>query len=276
MLTIGEFAKMCGTTVQTLHVYDRKDILKPVAVGEQGYRYYDPIQVYLFHTIVYMKRCGLSLKEISDHLHESTVADFFLRDSEQYVLRQIEELQQTLRHVRATQYFFEQIFGEGTEVDPMLIDIFEDVLCLATKLPRPAAADSDEFSRFFADHLERYRNDPRWPTYPMAFVVATEGTTANKFLVSHVMCLPYPERPLPKRREGSGKYYTVAKGQYVLTRYSGPSKIPLENLMRMHRFVRRGGLRVCGDSVVITMVSGVNSEDAEQYACAVLMPVEKK
>lgn len=64
-LSIGEMARMNGTTVPTLRLYDRLGLLKPRHVDEEsGYRYYDIKQNARFDMIQYMKELGMALKEI--------------------------------------------------------------------------------------------------------------------------------------------------------------------------------------------------------------------
>ncbi|HET9160675.1 MAG TPA: MerR family transcriptional regulator, partial [Caulobacteraceae bacterium] len=38
--TVKQLAKLSGVSVRTLHHYDEIGLLKPAAVGENGYRYY--------------------------------------------------------------------------------------------------------------------------------------------------------------------------------------------------------------------------------------------
>ena len=63
-ITTGQFAKLCGTTKETLFHYDRTGILKPAYVGENGYRYYTAVQFYDFDLIQTMKYTGSSLEDI--------------------------------------------------------------------------------------------------------------------------------------------------------------------------------------------------------------------
>ena len=45
MITIKEFASLCGCSAQTLRYYDRIDLLKPVKVDPwSAYRYYNKSQ----------------------------------------------------------------------------------------------------------------------------------------------------------------------------------------------------------------------------------------
>lgn len=62
--SIGEFARLSGTTRDSLIHYDNIGLLKPARVGENGYRYYVLMQVYQVKWIQYMQRLGLRLHDI--------------------------------------------------------------------------------------------------------------------------------------------------------------------------------------------------------------------
>ena len=70
MLSISEFAKLCGTTVKTLRFYDSKGLLPADYVSqENGYRYYRRTTLIEFQKISALKEAGFSLQEIKDQLH---------------------------------------------------------------------------------------------------------------------------------------------------------------------------------------------------------------
>lgn len=63
-LTIGKVAKLANVNIQTLRYYERREILKPLARRESGYRVYDNEAV---RTVKFIKRAqnlGFSLEEI--------------------------------------------------------------------------------------------------------------------------------------------------------------------------------------------------------------------
>lgn len=66
-LSIGKMASLNNTTIQTLRLYDKMGILKPIFINEEtGYRYYDIKQCAKLDMIQYMKATGMELKEIKD------------------------------------------------------------------------------------------------------------------------------------------------------------------------------------------------------------------
>lgn len=64
-LQIGEFSKLCGVTVKTLHHYEKMGLITPLRVDEwTGYRYYGVAQLQTMETIRRFKELGFSLEEI--------------------------------------------------------------------------------------------------------------------------------------------------------------------------------------------------------------------
>ena len=60
----GEFAELCQTTKNTLIHYDHVGVLKPTEVGENGYRYYRPNDLFRFKTVRALTDAGFTLQEV--------------------------------------------------------------------------------------------------------------------------------------------------------------------------------------------------------------------
>ncbi len=66
LLKIGELASMAGISVKAMHVYEEKNILKPVYVDDaSGYRYYRADQLSILESLLALQDMGFSLSEIS-------------------------------------------------------------------------------------------------------------------------------------------------------------------------------------------------------------------
>lgn len=65
MLSIKNFAKLCGCSTQTLRYYDRSDLLKPIFIGKDNrYRFYSESQITEFQKIKDLQAIGCSISEI--------------------------------------------------------------------------------------------------------------------------------------------------------------------------------------------------------------------
>jgi DNA-binding transcriptional MerR regulator len=71
MLKIGEFARLNGISIATLHYYDRCGLLKPLSIDpETGYRYYSLDQLPRLNRILALKDLGFPLDQVAQLLAE--------------------------------------------------------------------------------------------------------------------------------------------------------------------------------------------------------------
>lgn len=71
LLKIGEFSKLCHTSIKTLRYYEEKGLLIPAQIDAwTGYRFYRIDQVIQLSHILHLKSLGLSLNEIYDVLNQ--------------------------------------------------------------------------------------------------------------------------------------------------------------------------------------------------------------
>ena len=100
MMTIREFASLCGCNTQTLRYYDKIDLLKPIKVDPwSGYRYYAKSQAVDFVKIKNFQAADFSISEIKSLLTmtDSQVYDAFNRKILQQTkkLERIKKIQQS-------------------------------------------------------------------------------------------------------------------------------------------------------------------------------------
>ena len=68
MFQIGELAKRCGVSTDTLRFYEKNGLIIPAGRSESGYRFYDEGNQKQVHFILKAKEVGLSLEEIKELL----------------------------------------------------------------------------------------------------------------------------------------------------------------------------------------------------------------
>lgn len=101
MLTIGEFSRLSRVTPRMLRHYDALGLLRPEAVGENGYRYYRQEQLSDLVRIQWLKGYGFSLGEIGEllgldngrlarRLRERRAALYQKLDAQRALIHQIE------------------------------------------------------------------------------------------------------------------------------------------------------------------------------------------
>ena len=100
MMTIKEFASLCGCNMQTLRYYDKIDLLKPVRVDQwSGYRYYAKAQAVDFVKIKNLQSADFTIDEIKRLLtmsDQQVYEAFDLKIAEQtQKLERIKRIQQS-------------------------------------------------------------------------------------------------------------------------------------------------------------------------------------
>lgn len=71
MFRIGEFSKLAKVTVKTIRYYDEVDLLKPIFVDDNGYRYYKTEQLNDLIEIIELRNLGISIADIKTYLSSS-------------------------------------------------------------------------------------------------------------------------------------------------------------------------------------------------------------
>ena len=93
-LSAGEFARICGTTRDTLRYYEKQKVLIPWKNRENGYHYYSYAQIGSFYFISTLRSAGLSIREIRDQLSTANASGFL-----PYIHMQIDVLKQQRREL---------------------------------------------------------------------------------------------------------------------------------------------------------------------------------
>jgi DNA-binding transcriptional MerR regulator len=62
--TVKQLANLAGVSRRTLHYYDELGLLRPAALGDNGYRHYGESEVLRLQQILFYRELGLSLEEI--------------------------------------------------------------------------------------------------------------------------------------------------------------------------------------------------------------------
>lgn len=98
LFTIGQFAALHEINKKTLMWYDEIDLLKPVCIKENGYRYYSYEQSAKLETILMLRELNVSLEEIKKFIDHRTIDSF-----ECLLQEKITELNKTISHLKSIQ-----------------------------------------------------------------------------------------------------------------------------------------------------------------------------
>lgn len=103
LFTIGRFAKLHDINKKTLMWYDEIGLLKPAAVGENGYRYYTYQQSHILEIILMLRELNVSIPDIRRFLDNRSAESL-----EKLFSDQTESLGKTIRHLEMLQKSLEK------------------------------------------------------------------------------------------------------------------------------------------------------------------------
>jgi DNA-binding transcriptional MerR regulator len=121
--TISEFAKLRGTTSETLRHYDRIGLLKPDVIDKNnGYRYYSITQYEKLGTIKELRQLGISLDHIKNYFENRNLdktRDVLIGALED-VENQMNELSEIESALKKKLKFLEMIMKSKEEFTPVI------------------------------------------------------------------------------------------------------------------------------------------------------------
>lgn len=164
MISIGQMAKYCQTSIQTLRLYDKKGLLTPAAVDPQThYRYYQPEQIFQFNLIKYLQSTNSSLQEIKAIMTDNSVnlTDFW-QEQERKIQHQIEEQQRKLVIARFQQRQLSNlaVMQAHLEKPPYIKEIHKVIGCVPVTGPLGPTAVPDQAVAALDHQLLGHRQIP--------------------------------------------------------------------------------------------------------------------
>ncbi|UJW59539.1 MerR family transcriptional regulator [Bacillus sp. A116_S68] len=127
-MTIGQFAKLVGSTVRTLRYYDKIELLTPKKYNNNGRKVYTRLDWELFQQIMILKHFGLSLKEIKEQMTNQKLKNReLLQVQKQLIEKKLAELNDKLEVITRMErlYNLEGISEEElNEFAFIMLDLF--------------------------------------------------------------------------------------------------------------------------------------------------------
>lgn len=264
--TSGEFAKICVTTKETLRHYDEVGILRPAFIGENGYRYYTTGQFFDYDLILTLKEAGCSLLEIKNYMEHYEAQDFLAVMKEkakqlEEEKRKIESMQKLLQYsIESTEYALTEEYYK-----PRLVKCEEEYLIIIKVDHAETQTFSEEVARI-REHFLHLDSRDLWEEYSIGSIILRETLEQGKCYESY-----YYTR-IHSRREDE-RLWVKPAGQYVTMLHKGRySQLP-QSYEIMKEFIRKHGLRICGNSYEYDMVSYLATQKAEDYIIQISIEV---
>ena len=159
-ITIGQFAKLVGSTVRTLRYYDKIELLTPKNYNENGRKVYTRLDWEHFQQIMVLKHFGLSLTEIKKQITNETLKN---RDLLLVQKQLIEKKQAELNDILEVIARMERLYSmEGTSEEDL-----DEFTFIMLDLFKREKNQIQAFENYFIDDMQTIKeikllNDPEY------------------------------------------------------------------------------------------------------------------
>ena len=237
----GEFARLCGTTKETLRHYNNIGLLKPAKVTENGYQFYSAFQFYDFYFISTFKGTGMHLKELEEKLTETDERAFCdtLRHQLKKIQAEKKELIKKEKLLKRTIDKFDYLY-EGDRVGSIELYEMEEEYYIAT--PVNGDADDDRvWMETLKNHLDYCRRGNLNEEYQLTYCWNMEDMQArNTGKGGSIMSqLAEPADDPRFKKKPAGTYACILFREYDFS--SG-------QMEKVKEEIRKRGLKICGDA----------------------------
>lgn len=273
-LTTGEFAKLCGTTKETLFHYDEIGILKPVHLGENRYRYYTPAQFFDYDLIQMMKYTGSSLSDIKwyfSHYNTSYFLEIFRKKQEE-IARKRQELEEISRFLSDTIKMTENALDDV--YDRPEVKYEEEELLLITQIIPPEGENIHSVARRMGEHMKKCEKFGLKNRAVFGSIISKSnvlsGCQEENAYFSRI-----PEGTKWSEKLGSENLRIKPAGYYAEVNHKGDYSTFGQGLKCLIDYIEKEELEIIGDGYTYDMISYLAGGEGDTYVVKIMIPIRR-
>lgn len=257
LLSIGQFAKLCETTTDTLIHYDNLNLLSPAQISETNRRLYDITQYYNFRTIQLLAEAGMPLNTIKEIL-ENGSTDLLLaalKDKERELKQNLLYLQGTIMHIDDMQ-ILSSVTDETSTIQPVIYMQNKPQNMFAT-LVHDKPSDSKELAAIIKNHIDACKKESVYP-FPIGYVIKKESPwlkNNKSFLMTSAL------------RTGMSDNRTLVQsaGQYAAILHKGSFDSITDSIQLLKQYISEHSFRILSDTYITFYNNHLLSKQDEMY-----------
>lgn len=249
LIRISEMARMCGISRQTLILYDKNGLLKPVFVSATGYRYYSVDQLPYLRHICLLKSLGVTLAELNAYLHEVSPDDrperaAELLDSRAADIReQVDKLRRQAAEVNQLGRLLRHAPTRERNVDVPYVEWIEERRAIFVPFPTEQM-DSTKLHTTLMEAWRKLLDAGMIPSQGFGSLIRTEAISTLTPLkgAGSIVLVPH------EQEVRGATVVTLPAGEYA-TMYNFSMPYDLEPDRRLLAWVKEQGMESQGDIV---------------------------
>ena len=263
--TTGEFARLCGVSKHTLFHYDETGVFSPALRGENGYRYYAPVQLEVFYVIASLRELGMPLSEIRSYLDRRSPEELLaLLEREQAALtRKLTRLGRVRRLVSRRA----ELTRRAMAVVPGQVEEEQQAERWYVTTPAAGLTDQEKYVHVMARHLEYCAAHGVDSPYALGALMPTDAARRGEW-DGYTVCYTQVERPL----EGV-ELFTAPAGRYLTYCHAGSFDTVREGYVRLLSHADEKGLKLGAWVLEDVLLDELCCKGYDQYLLKLSVPV---
>ncbi|MBR5713020.1 MAG: MerR family transcriptional regulator [Lachnospiraceae bacterium] len=267
-LSVGQFAKLCGTTRDTLRHYYEQSVLTPWTDPTNGYHYYSTSQISSFYFITTMQHAGCSLADIRAVIHNPSKTGL-VRMINARILDMQRELYSITKKISALHLgtWLLEHFGTHRPGTPFLATI-PDMSYRETRIiNKDNSFHAADIARDISAHLTRATTDGHLATFPSGVTIDYEDFQRGKYVYNRVVTLSL----LPA--DGT-ETHSLPGGRAILCSHDHSEPDIDRTYRRIAHYIKRNRLKACSDLFSISLINLYEGNSEHKYYKYLLLRVE--
>lgn len=270
-MTNKEFTDLCNITKNTLVWYQKKGLIKPKQIGENGYHYYSSEQYFDIDLIKSLKWTDTSLEACKDYMNNRSINDFI-----DILLEQQAQIQEKLYSFMYQKSVIDRTIMAYTAMkyryneNPNLITLKPQYL-LAEKYQEGTPIQHLETLQELFNLFRRcYKTYGVSSSMLNGVLISKEDVSSHVFnKVSYLLLKISASIPIED-------CITVRAGKFVSCFHKGKIEEISKTYESMLDFIDKNNLLIDGDAIESDFINHLTSNNEDDFSREILIPVISK
>lgn len=258
-LRVGQFAKLCNTTRDTLRHYYEIGILIPRIDENNGYHYYSSAQISSFYFINAFRMAGCSLKEISILLHDSTKEK--IRDTADKKItemhNEVERLTKQINTINMSLSILENY--EKNKKTPMHLEIIDKLCVFKTPIKhKDTALHTSDIASDINHHLERSHSIPNINSFPVGTTISKDDLMSGKYVYNNIISIAH-------NSPDNINTFALPSNRIICCYHHNQKDDISETYQQILDFAAQKKLTICSDLHIISLINLYDTDEKHTY-----------
>ena len=265
LFTIGEMVALCRTTKDALYFYERKGLVKPYFIDDNGYRYYDLNNFYDLDMILSLREADGSIKEICEFMDQPSPEKYV-----QYLTQKRDDLAEKRTKLKIIEDRISQTIAlteQGMKQDSLQPQIcFEEQQYLIVM----SVEDHNNPASFLPVFSELLKTCHKYDVpydFHLSALISKDRLKQYDYNPDYFYAVsPFQTDSRDSQHKSAGKYLTYL--------HRGDYHNMSESYEIMMKYIQENHLSIAGNSYEETLIGWLNCSDRKDYKTRISIQIE--